>query len=457
MSRPLRIAFLLGSFPVVSETFILRQITGLLDLGHDVRIFANARPEESVPIHPEVAKYNLLSRTTYVHGPADSVIWELPVWPLGGQTWSPGATSSIANWRRVAAALPTLARCLCHAPGLTRQLLNPYEYRYQAASWSGIYRLGTLCRQSEGFDVLHAHFGPVGNSFRFARTLWRAPLVVSFHGYDVSTIPKTSGAVVYRRLFAEADAVTGNSNFMRAKLQELGCPTQKVHKLPYGINVSGFPFREREREGGGRLRVLTIARLTEKKGIEFAIRAVAKVRQIHPEVALDVIGDGPLGSQLRTLIEELGQSEAVTLHGAKNGDAVREMLGQAHIFMLPSVTASDGDQEGTPVSVLEAQAAGLPVISTRHAGIPEIVLSGQSGFLVTERDFAALADRLTYLIEHPERWLEMGRQGRAFVEAHFTDQHCTRVLLQIYDEVLEKWARNPSGFPVVDLPQKDSQ
>jgi colanic acid/amylovoran biosynthesis glycosyltransferase len=97
MSRPLRIAFLLGSFPVISETFILRQITGLLDLGHDVRIFANARPEASAPVHPEVAKYDLLNRATYIDGPAESIFWELPVWPLTHRTWSPGAASYIAN------------------------------------------------------------------------------------------------------------------------------------------------------------------------------------------------------------------------------------------------------------------------------------------------------------------------------------------------------------------------
>jgi hypothetical protein len=158
MSRRLRIAFFLGSFPVISETFILRQITGLLDLGHDVRIFANARPEEAAPIHPEVAKYHLLNRTTYVDGPAESVVWELPVWPLSGRTWPPGQRdpSKLAAIRGGSARRGPVPLS-CAAPHT--RTLDSREYGYQAESCSGVYRLDTLCRQAESFDVLHAHLG----------------------------------------------------------------------------------------------------------------------------------------------------------------------------------------------------------------------------------------------------------------------------------------------------------
>src|SRR5262249_48950925 len=102
MSRSLRIAMIAGSFPVTSETFILRQITGLLDLKHDVRIFADSKPEDHSPQHSEVLSYGLPARTTYIDGPAESLVWELPVYPLTGTTWPPGASSSIPNWRRLA-------------------------------------------------------------------------------------------------------------------------------------------------------------------------------------------------------------------------------------------------------------------------------------------------------------------------------------------------------------------
>src|SRR6266404_6028239 len=124
MARPLRIAMFLGSFPEISETFILRQITGLLDLGHSVDIFANSRPDPSAPVHPEVAKYHLHERTTYMDAPAEAIDWEMPVFPLTGRTWPPGSETSILNLVRVAKAVPAFLRCLLKSPGLTFQALS---------------------------------------------------------------------------------------------------------------------------------------------------------------------------------------------------------------------------------------------------------------------------------------------------------------------------------------------
>jgi len=437
MSRPLRIAFLLGTFPVISETFILRQITGLLDQGHDVRIFANARPEASAPIHSEIAKYDLLNRTTYVAGPVESVVWELPMWPLGGRTWSPGATKAVANWRRFAVALPTMTRCLCHAPGLTRQLLSPREYRFQAASWSGLYRLATLCRVDGGFDVLHAHFGPVGNSFRFARELWSAPLVVSFHGYDFSTLVRKQGSTMYEKLFESANAITINSEFTRSRLEKLGCPSGKMRKLPVGLDPSEFPFRERTLHSTEIVRLLTVARLNEIKGHEFCLRAVAELQRSIPALRYDVVGDGPLRKSLELLAAELHLKNIVVFHGARTGAEIKGLLAQAHLFLLCSVNI-EGDQEGQGLSLQEAQACGLPVIATKHGALPEGLLDKRSGVLVPERDIPALAEALEKLIKRSETWGEMGRVGRAFVEEHYDIRKLNANLVRIYTDVMNE-------------------
>jgi len=435
MSRPLRIAFLLGSFPVVSETFILRQITGLLNLGHDVRIFANARPEAGTPVHPEVTKYNLLDRTSYVEGPAVSIFWELPVWPLSGETWSPGATKPMANWRRFVAALPSFARCLCHAPALTRQLLVADEYRYQAASFSGVYRLATLCREAAGFDVLHAHFGPAGNSFRFARELWNAPFVVSFHGYDFSTLPRKEGATMYEKMFRVVDVITVNSDFTRTRVEQLGCPAARLRKLPVGFDLSEFPFAERVRRADEPVRLLTVARLVEIKGHEFALRAVAKVREEGADLRYDIIGDGPLRGKLEQLIGELNLKNCVTLHGARDGTFVRGLMREAHLALLGSVSI-EGDQEGQGLFLQEAQACGLPVVATQHGALPEGMLPDESGFLVPERDVDALAERLNFLATHTELWPGMGRNGRAFVEGRYDIQKLNRELTALYEAAI---------------------
>jgi colanic acid/amylovoran biosynthesis glycosyltransferase len=444
MKRPLRIAVFVGSFPVVSETFIIRQITGLLDLGHEVDIYADTRAEPSAAVQPEIERYQLMKRTTFMDMPPEVAPWEMPVRPLTGETWLPGATTPIPNWRRAVRALPKAARCLCSQPGLTRQVLSRAEFGYQAASLSALYRLGKLRKVSHRYDVLHAHFGPVGNSFRFARELWRAPLLVSFHGYDFTTVPRKQGPTIYQKLFPIADLVTVNSDYMGQKLQPLGCLADKIRKLSYGIDLEKYPFRPRTLAADELVRIVTVGRLVEKKGIEYVIRALAQVVRKHPHLRYDVIGDGPLLGQLQQFAREQSVDGIVQFHGALNGGAVRALLDQAHLFVLASVTAQDGDQEGTPVSLLEAQAAGLPVISTRHSGIPEIVSDGESGWLVPERDAEALAQRLNRLIEQPDLWASFGSRGRNFVEARFTTFKCMNALLDIYAELGEKYTARGS-------------
>lgn len=150
----------------------------------------------------------------------------------------------------------------------------------------------------------------------------------------------------------------------------------------------------------------------------------------------DVIGDGPLRRQLENLVRQSKLDSIVTFHGALDGREIAEILDRSHLFVLTSVTAQNGDQEGTPVSLLEAQAAGLPVISTRHSGIPEIVMDGKSGFLIPERDVHALADCLIRLLDHPELWPDLGQNGRAWVEKNFEASKCTDALLDIYSILL---------------------
>src|SRR5262249_31326711 len=203
----------------------------------------------------------------------------------------------------------------------------------------------------------------------------------------------------------------------------------------YGIDLQRYPFRARALQDDEPVRIVTVGRLVEKKGIEYVIRALARVASRHPRLRYDVIGDGPLRRPLEQLAREQSLGDILQFHGSVSGEKVRALLDQAHLFVLASVTAQDGDQEGTPVSLLEAQAAGLPVISTRHSGIPEIVLDGESGWLVPEREVEALSGRLTTLIEHPEMWAACGSKGRQFVEAGFTRTKCMNDLLDIYSEL----------------------
>ncbi len=438
MNRPLHIAIFVGSFPELSETFIVRQMTGLLDVGHKLDIYADARANASA-VHPEVTAHRLLERTTFMDLPPEIAPWELPAWPLTARTWPPGSTRPVYNSVRLARALPRLLRCLVTAPHLTRQALSPAEYGFQATSLSALYRLARLASCKKQYDVLHAHFGPVGNSFRCARALWRAPLVVSFHGYDFSTLPRKQGPALYEKLFATADAITVNSQCTWAQVEKLGCPPGKLHKVLMGLRLEDYPFVERTIRPGEPVRILTVARLVEKKGLEYSIRAVAQAHARHPALRYDIVGEGPLRPRLEALIRELGMNDRIFLHGARPANEVGEYLAGAHLFVLASVTAADGDQEGQGLVLQEAQASGLPVLATDHAAFAEGIAPGKSGFLVPERGVEALAARLGELISHPETWPAMGRAGRDFVAAHFELAQLTRQLAAVYEHAMEAY------------------
>jgi colanic acid/amylovoran biosynthesis glycosyltransferase len=439
MRRPLRIAMFLGRFPVVSETFIVRQITGLIDLGHEVDIYADTRAEPGEPMQPEIANYRLLERTTFMELPPESAPFEMPVWPIKGRTWPPGSGASIHNSRRVARALPKFFRCLRKAPRLAWQTLDRREYGYQASSLSALLRLARLCQRPGNYDVLHAHFGPVGNSFRFARELWDAPLIVSFHGYDFSTVPRKEGAGVYQKLFAVADAVTVNSDYTWRQVESLGCPAARLNKLPVGLDPEAFQFRGRVLKSGEPIRLLTVARLTEIKGHEFVLRAVGKLRGLHGDVRYEVAGDGPLRKKLEQLVEDLGLRTAVTFHGACDSGEVQRLMAEAHLFVLASVSVS-GDQEGQGLALQEAQAAGLPVVATNHGALPEGLVSEESGFLVPERNVDALAERLDYLVRHSALWPAMGQAGRKYVERHYDIRRLNSDLVRLYTHTIDVYA-----------------
>jgi colanic acid/amylovoran biosynthesis glycosyltransferase len=373
----LRVAYLLERFPSLSETFIVTAIQGLLRAGHHVSVVSQHRPRPEEPLHEEVLGSRLLDETSYVEAPMSADSLE----PIRSLPLGPGR-----------------------------------------------------------HDVLHAHFGPNARRFMFARAQAEAPLVVTFHGYDFSSEPARQGASMYARLFEVADAVTVNCGHAGNRLESLGCPPDKLRTLRLPVDVATLPFRERARVTGDTLRFLTVGRLVEKKGHEIALRAIAHARRSLPDFYYDIVGDGPLAGRLASLVGELGLGDVVCLHGARDSTYVRRLLASAHVFVLASTTAADGDQEGTPVVLMEAQACGLPVVSTLHSGIPEVVIDGGSGLLVPEGDERALAEAVLRIVREHESWPRLGAAGRAHVAATFDVVPCTDGALDVYASAVAAYA-----------------
>jgi colanic acid/amylovoran biosynthesis glycosyltransferase len=171
--------------------------------------------------------------------------------------------------------------------------------------------------------------------------------------------------------------------------------------------------------------------------VEYGIRAVADVLKEGPHLEYRVVGDGPLSEQLQTLIDELDMGDRIALLGWKTQAEIAELMRGSDIFLAPSVTSSDGEIEGIPVVLMEAMARGIPVISTWHAGIPELVQDGVSGYLVPERNVEALSQRLLDLSMNPALWSAMGRAGRERVERNHDIEKLNDHLEQLYERLID--------------------
>lgn len=393
MTTALRIGVFAHEFPALSETFVLNQVTGLLDLGHDVTVFANGpRPEPRT--HTDVARYRLRERTHYLGLP---------------RRWLP---------RALRAAVLLVRHGWRHGKVLMR-CLNVRRYGHDAASLRLFFWAVRLLGNS-GFDILHCHFGPIGQFVAKLRDAGAIAgrLVTVFHGVDVSAYVRERRDY-YRFLFAAGDLFLPVSRAWRARLIELGCDPQRIAVHRMGVDVRRYPFRARQRDGERPLVVLTVGRIVEKKGLAYGLRAVAELVERDVAVRYLVVGDGPLRPDLERLASALNLGDSVAFLGWQDQAAVSALMETADILLAPSVTTPQGDQEGIPVTLMEGMAAGMLVVSTCHSGIPELVEPDRSGVLVPERDSRALARAMLRLARLADDWPSISRAARARIVAEY--------------------------------------
>lgn len=419
----MRIAFIVNGFPLLSETFILNQITGLLDRGHEVYIFPHTRWNEP-KVHPDVAKYNLLDRTYHL-----TMDRSVPGHKLAG----------------LLKMVTLIFRNLHKKPTALREIVKMFKPGNIQDSLKKLYPIAVLLDKGP-YDVVHSHFGPNGNLAVYLKSkrAFDASVITTFHGYDITKHIAVGGNDIYADLFRKGDLFLSISQLFKDRLIKLGCDERKVIVHRAGVDTGRFKYRPRTRKTDGPVRLLTIARLVEIKGIEYGIQAVVNALKKGQDLQYKIAGDGPLRKSLESLIEKLGVGDKIKLLGWQDQEDVIELLRNADILLAPSVTGRDGNQEGIPVVLMEALAQGIPVVTTYHSGIPELVRDGESGFLVPERDADALAEKIEYLIKHPEAWFEMGRKGRRYIEEHYNIDKLNDQLVEIYRQ-LQAGARSVSA------------
>jgi colanic acid/amylovoran biosynthesis glycosyltransferase len=377
----MRIAHIVDSFSPPYETFIYDTVLALESHGVDNQVITFSRDNE-------------------VARPFRKVI----VVPLP-KKWSPGRLSS-----RAALQLGYIDR----------------DQQY-----AGMLRSGAARALSDiEPDVIHAHFGPSGF---FAAPLARAlkiPLIVSFHGYDASKLlkmPKWRDR--YKTVFSDADCVTAVSSHMLDLLIRSGLPPSRGKVVHIGKRLEDYPY------SGPKGRVahwLAVGRLVEKKGHADAIDAFDKALR-NTGATLDIVGGGELLESLRAHVIQRGLEEEITFLGQIPYAEIQQRMAAADAFILSSKSARDGDSEGIPTVLIEAQAMGLPVVATRHAGIPEGIPEENHWLLAHEGNVDDIADRMSRVAKNPKTELErITRAGRIHVEQNFTLSTQAKILTDLY-------------------------
>lgn len=318
------------------------------------------------------------------------------------------------------------------------KLINPFQYGLGVLSLNLAVE-GIAFNGLGSYDIVHCQFGMLGRSAVRLRKLGliEGKIVTSFRGWDLSKYLQRRGSNVYRDLFRSADLLLPVCEYFMHRLIELGCDHNKVLIHRSGVNTEQLCFSERKLNESDELRLLSVGRMVEKKGFKYAIKGFALAKRISPmKIVFRIIGDGPLRKDLETLVSERGLADSVVFTGAKCHAEVIQEMANAHIFLAPSVTASDGDQEGIPNVLKEAMATGLPVIATRHSGIPELVEDGISGLLIDEKDATGIAEAIGKLINLYNRWGEMGRAGREMVLRNYDSNVLNDQLYDIYTNLV---------------------
>ena len=311
--------------------------------------------------------------------------------------------------------------------------LAGFESREEHRLWSSL-------RTGQPPDLLHAHFGPQGSAATRPCQRLGIPLVVTFYGHDLAlTDPLNQRR--YEKLWSASSAFFAEGPAMRDRLVAMGAPKGNVHLQPLPIQLEGITYEPRSRGIDEEVRVLQVARLVAKKGVAQSIRAIDRLRSEGEQIALTIVGDGPLRAQLEAMVKKAHLDEVVQMIGAQDHARVRDELRRAHLLLQPSETAPNGDTEGgAPYILLEAQAAGLCVVATNHADIPNTV-APEALFMAREGDLDDLVAKLTEAVRSSNEWPRRGESGRRFVEQNHDAKLLVARTEEIYAGVIAEMTR----------------
>lgn len=295
----------------------------------------------------------------------------------------------------------------------------------------------------DNIKLIHAHFAIDGvYAMKLVKEL-DVPLIVTLHGFDVTRSlkdmlldfkPSFYNYVINRKeLFEKADKFICVSDFIRQKAIEAGFPENKLITHYIGIDVEQFSFREKLPDDQI---ILHVARLVEKKGTTYLLKALAQVKENIPNVKLVIIGDGPLKAKLEDETKELGLQKNVDFLGVQPNIVVQKWLEKASLMCVPSIVAGNGDAEGLGIVNIEAAAKGVPVVAFSSGGVVEAIVDNETGYLVEEKNYLELSQKLITLLMDRDLRIRFGENARKFVEINHNQSKQNKILESIYTELL---------------------
>ncbi len=402
----MKVAFLISSFPTISETFILNQIAGFIDNDIEVVIYAS-KNNNLKKEHADIPKYKLKELVNYTH-------------------------QSIGIINSTLELLKKLMYGFIKYPVKTVKSLNFIKYGISVFNFKLFYYTIAFLNSETDFDFVIAHFGPNGliaAQLKVNKVI-SSKVGVFFHGFDLSNYLCNKKENIYDLVFKTASIILPISNYWKKKLIEMGCPENKIHVHHMGINPDKFTYKKRIYNN--KLNLITVARFVEKKGIRYALKALKGLKiDGYCNFKYIIVGDGPLRKKHEAYVHENGLIKKITFTGWASKEKVLALLEKQDILLAPSCQAKDGDMEGIPVSIMEAMAKGLIVISTKHSGIPELVTDQESGILLEERNSKQITRALKSLIENKSLWEDLSLNARKKIIESFNIKKLNLRLIEL--------------------------
>ncbi|TBW25568.1 glycosyltransferase [Gramella sp. KN1008] len=404
--KKLKIAFIVPQFPVTSQTFIVNQITDLINRGHEVEIFSLSKGNNAI-IHQKILNNNLFEKVVYRF---EKKITSSPrVFIIKNLLQNFG----YINWKR-----------FCKKFKFFNYQTKTFDIKYYFQHW--------WILKKQNFDVVHAHFGHAGIFFAQLRKLGffhQSKFIVTFHGYDLNPSILVQLKKDYKRLFLEVDLMSVNTPYAKSLLQEI-TDHKKIVILPVGLNVD--EFSPKIQEPLDELNILFVGRLISLKGPDLCIEIFRLlVEKGYNNLRLIIIGEGELNNELNGLIQKYGLATKVILTGALTQEEIKSWMNKSALFLLPGIHDKTGRAETQGLVIQEAQAMELPVIISDVGGMKYGMLNEKTGFVVREADIEAFVEKIEILVLNPQLRREMGKRGRKYVEDNYDSQ--------ILGEKLEKF------------------